>query len=334
MNSSPQLSSCSVYIIDFGCYYHECFLRDLPDLTCLIRRLPTNLGKSTPYVEGEPNFYLVSEEYPLPPPPRGASWRRTTSNSTSDDAARGSRAVSVKKIGTRPSRVMPASIDAPTPPAATPSSGCGQNADAVGPMSSSVASSLHTKHCDESADATSSPMSSISSDVANRKRRRNMPSIGGAAPSSTHESTSAPRLVARASTEPMAASAPTMPLNLYRNPSAPYYYPTSRHPPPPGGYQQHHPQYPPPRYHFGMYDQYASGWVDDPNQQRGGYHHPAADHLRQPLFHYPPQGMPTNGEYPPSRYSEYNNEYNPQFGYVHRNGGIGTTCTRRPSPLV
>ena len=33
--------------------------------------------------------------------------------------------------------------------------------------------------------------------------------------------------------------------------------------------------------------------------------------------------MPTNGEYPPSRYSEYNNEYNPQFGYVHRNGGIG-----------
>ena len=33
--------------------------------------------------------------------------------------------------------------------------------------------------------------------------------------------------------------------------------------------------------------------------------------------------MPTNGEYPPSQYGEYNNEYNPQFGYVHRNGGIG-----------
>eukprot|EP00571_Detonula_confervacea_P010867 CAMPEP_0172302126 /NCGR_PEP_ID=MMETSP1058-20130122/3875_1 /TAXON_ID=83371 /ORGANISM="Detonula confervacea, Strain CCMP 353" /LENGTH=381 /DNA_ID=CAMNT_0013012491 /DNA_START=84 /DNA_END=1229 /DNA_ORIENTATION=- len=50
---------------DFGCYYHECFLRDLPKLSCLIRRLPPNLGKSTPFAEGEPNFYLISEEYPL-----------------------------------------------------------------------------------------------------------------------------------------------------------------------------------------------------------------------------------------------------------------------------
>lgn len=52
---------------DFGCYYQECFLRGLPNLTCLIRRLPPNLGKSTPFAEGEPNFYRISEQYPLPP---------------------------------------------------------------------------------------------------------------------------------------------------------------------------------------------------------------------------------------------------------------------------
>jgi len=55
------------YIIsDHGCYYHECFLRTLPQLTCLIRRLPSNLGKSSPFPEGEPNFYVISQEYPLP----------------------------------------------------------------------------------------------------------------------------------------------------------------------------------------------------------------------------------------------------------------------------
>ena len=55
------------YTTDHGSYYHECFLRDLPDLTCLIRRLPSNLGKSTPFPDGEPNFYLISEQYPLAP---------------------------------------------------------------------------------------------------------------------------------------------------------------------------------------------------------------------------------------------------------------------------
>ena len=30
---------------DHNSYYHECFLRDMPELTCLIRRLPPNLGK-------------------------------------------------------------------------------------------------------------------------------------------------------------------------------------------------------------------------------------------------------------------------------------------------
>lgn len=52
---------------DFGCYYHESFLRALPDLTCLVRRLPPNRGKATPFAQGEPNFYKISEIYPLPP---------------------------------------------------------------------------------------------------------------------------------------------------------------------------------------------------------------------------------------------------------------------------
>lgn len=55
---------------DFGCYYHECFLRGIPEITCLIRRLPANRGKATPFAEGEPNFYRIEERYPLPPPPR------------------------------------------------------------------------------------------------------------------------------------------------------------------------------------------------------------------------------------------------------------------------
>ncbi|KAL7550043.1 hypothetical protein ACHAWF_013309 [Thalassiosira exigua] len=54
---------------DLGCYYHECFLRDLPELTWLILRLATNQGKATPYPAGEPNFYQITERFPLPPPP-------------------------------------------------------------------------------------------------------------------------------------------------------------------------------------------------------------------------------------------------------------------------
>ena len=51
---------------DNGCYYHESFLQGMPELTCLIRRLPGNIGKTTPFPEGEPNFYLISDTYPLP----------------------------------------------------------------------------------------------------------------------------------------------------------------------------------------------------------------------------------------------------------------------------
>jgi len=52
---------------DSGCHYHECFLRGLPKLTCLIRRLPPSQGKSTPYPAGEPNFFKISAKFPLPP---------------------------------------------------------------------------------------------------------------------------------------------------------------------------------------------------------------------------------------------------------------------------
>ncbi|KAL3757213.1 hypothetical protein ACHAWU_003875 [Discostella pseudostelligera] len=53
--------------LDHGCYYHECFLRGIPLLTWLMRRVPTNTGKSVPHIEGEPDFYAISELYPLPP---------------------------------------------------------------------------------------------------------------------------------------------------------------------------------------------------------------------------------------------------------------------------
>ena len=42
---------------DAGCFYHECFLRDLPELTCMIRRVPPNQGKSIPYAAGEPSEF-------------------------------------------------------------------------------------------------------------------------------------------------------------------------------------------------------------------------------------------------------------------------------------
>lgn len=51
---------------DLGCYYHESFLRGLPKLTCLIRRLPPNQGRATAFAAGEPNFYRISEQYPVP----------------------------------------------------------------------------------------------------------------------------------------------------------------------------------------------------------------------------------------------------------------------------
>jgi len=52
---------------DFSCYYHECFLRGLPKLTWLMKRVSPDQGKHTPFtVEQEPDFYLISRMRPLP----------------------------------------------------------------------------------------------------------------------------------------------------------------------------------------------------------------------------------------------------------------------------
>mmetsp|Transcript_40922 Transcript_40922/g.87162 ORF Transcript_40922/g.87162 Transcript_40922/m.87162 type:complete len:465 (-) Transcript_40922:180-1574(-) len=58
---------------DFGCYYHEKFLRDLPRLTILMERMLARQGKRKPCPEMEPNFYLISRLRPLPPPPAATS---------------------------------------------------------------------------------------------------------------------------------------------------------------------------------------------------------------------------------------------------------------------
>ena len=51
---------------DFNAFYHECFLRGLPHLTVLMKRVAPNQGKLLPHVEGEPNFYEIHVNYPLP----------------------------------------------------------------------------------------------------------------------------------------------------------------------------------------------------------------------------------------------------------------------------
>mmetsp|Transcript_17256 Transcript_17256/g.35963 ORF Transcript_17256/g.35963 Transcript_17256/m.35963 type:complete len:333 (-) Transcript_17256:392-1390(-) len=52
---------------DFRAYYHECFLRGLPDLTKLMNRVEsTHKGKLLPHPNGEPNFYKLSVRHPLP----------------------------------------------------------------------------------------------------------------------------------------------------------------------------------------------------------------------------------------------------------------------------
>ncbi|KAL7527821.1 hypothetical protein ACHAXR_004014, partial [Thalassiosira sp. AJA248-18] len=54
---------------DVDCYYHESFLRGIPKLTVNMRRVASKQGKCAPHPEGEPDFYLISRSYPLPPTP-------------------------------------------------------------------------------------------------------------------------------------------------------------------------------------------------------------------------------------------------------------------------
>ena len=39
----------------------------MPHLTVLMKRVPPNQGKLLPHVEGEPNFYEIDQQFPLPP---------------------------------------------------------------------------------------------------------------------------------------------------------------------------------------------------------------------------------------------------------------------------
>eukprot|EP00584_Thalassiosira_punctigera_P010045 CAMPEP_0172543916 /NCGR_PEP_ID=MMETSP1067-20121228/14191_1 /TAXON_ID=265564 ORGANISM="Thalassiosira punctigera, Strain Tpunct2005C2" /NCGR_SAMPLE_ID=MMETSP1067 /ASSEMBLY_ACC=CAM_ASM_000444 /LENGTH=565 /DNA_ID=CAMNT_0013330403 /DNA_START=323 /DNA_END=2020 /DNA_ORIENTATION=+ len=50
---------------DCKAYYHECFLRGRPELTRLMQRL-VNPGKRLPDKAGEPDFYEISKNFPLP----------------------------------------------------------------------------------------------------------------------------------------------------------------------------------------------------------------------------------------------------------------------------
>ncbi|KAL9178689.1 hypothetical protein ACHAXT_003820 [Thalassiosira profunda] len=53
---------------DYGCYYHELFLRGLPKLTSLMVRIEgQGKPKSTPNPGGEPDFYRISRQHPVPP---------------------------------------------------------------------------------------------------------------------------------------------------------------------------------------------------------------------------------------------------------------------------
>jgi len=50
---------------DCGAYYHECFLRGVPRLVELMKRVKSNRGKVVPHMEGEPDFYDIDRRFPL-----------------------------------------------------------------------------------------------------------------------------------------------------------------------------------------------------------------------------------------------------------------------------
>ena len=46
---------------DFNAYYHECFLRGMPQLAALMKRASPKQGRLIPRVEAEPNFYEMEK---------------------------------------------------------------------------------------------------------------------------------------------------------------------------------------------------------------------------------------------------------------------------------
>mmetsp|Transcript_4969 Transcript_4969/g.11163 ORF Transcript_4969/g.11163 Transcript_4969/m.11163 type:complete len:261 (+) Transcript_4969:404-1186(+) len=59
-----QLNGWGFKRIESGCYYHECFLRGMPQITCLIRRIPTGEGIRSKLPL--PDFDSISRQFPLP----------------------------------------------------------------------------------------------------------------------------------------------------------------------------------------------------------------------------------------------------------------------------
>lgn len=55
----------AAHITDFGCYYHECFLRGHARLTILMMRISPGQGKATPNAYEEPDFYTIAKRFPL-----------------------------------------------------------------------------------------------------------------------------------------------------------------------------------------------------------------------------------------------------------------------------
>ncbi len=50
---------------DFGCYYHECFLRGHPRLTVLMRRISPGKGRAAVSIAVEPDLYAIAKQFPL-----------------------------------------------------------------------------------------------------------------------------------------------------------------------------------------------------------------------------------------------------------------------------
>jgi SHAQKYF class myb-like DNA-binding protein len=84
---------------DFNSYYHQCFLRDRPDIVVLLKRVPNKIGRLTPDVNNEPNFY--------DPNPAWSIKKREDDSMRSDSLKESSGSVSVPYK----SNVHPTSLD-------------------------------------------------------------------------------------------------------------------------------------------------------------------------------------------------------------------------------
>ena len=88
---------------DFKSFYHECFLRGLPQLTWLMKRVEPNQGRLLPDVDGEPNFYEIDKRYSLHHLPR----------STADPVAQDPSNRAVTTMGTRKPFLQPSNASEP-----------------------------------------------------------------------------------------------------------------------------------------------------------------------------------------------------------------------------